>query len=454
MSDPSSRYVLYDELAGGGMATVHIGVQRGDHEFRRIVAIKRMHPHLAKQPQFVDMFRDEARITARVRHPNIASMLDVVAQGHDLLLVMEYVHGESLARLASVLSQRGKAFPIEIVASIAIGMLLGLHAAHEARSVTGVELNIVHRDVSPQNVLVGSDGLARVVDFGIARAIGRLQTTGEGRVRGKAAYMAPEQVRGRPLDRRTDIYAASVVVWELLTGRRLFEADGPTETMLAVLEGEPEAPSVHAPEAETLDAIVLRGMAHAPEARFGTALAMAEAIEEKVRPASAHRVATWLDEIAGEGLRTRRARIDAIEAGESVQAQGAEGTAAVREATAATDTVVDVRRPRRKAAFVLGALVSVVATLAAWVYGIRPKVEPPRAAEAPVPFAAPAASPVELPEPPATASAAGPPSAPVRASTPRPKGQVRQGPASRLPNCNPPYTIDRDGFRAPKRECL
>jgi eukaryotic-like serine/threonine-protein kinase len=179
------RYALYDVLASGGMATVHIGRLLGPVGFSRTVAIKRLHPRYAGDPEFVSMFLEEARLVARIRHPHVVPMLDVVATAGELFLVMEYVAGESLARLAHAAAERGERVPLRVSVAILSGLLQGLHAAHEAHDEHGQPLGIVHRDVSPQNVLVGSDGQARVLDFGIAKAAGRVQTTADGQVKGK-----------------------------------------------------------------------------------------------------------------------------------------------------------------------------------------------------------------------------------------------------------------------------
>src|ERR1019366_2190828 len=211
------RYIVYGEIASGGMATVHFGRLTGVAGFARSVAIKRLHPQYARDPDFVKMFLDEARLAARITHPNVVATLDVVSEGEDLLLVMDYVRGVSLSQLSRIMRARGERIPPLIVSGVIAGVLHGLHAAHEAKSETGQRLDIVHRDVSPQNCLVGTDGVARVLDFGVAKAAGRLQTTRDGQLKGKLSYMAPEQIHGATVTRRTDIYAASVVLWETLT---------------------------------------------------------------------------------------------------------------------------------------------------------------------------------------------------------------------------------------------
>src|SRR5215472_1683440 len=220
------RYRLHGVIASGGMATVHYGRLLGPVGFARTVAIKRLHAQFAQDPEFVAMFVDEARLAARIHHPNVVQTLDVVMEGGELLLVMDYVPGESLAHCLRALISVRTPIPADIVSAIGCAVLHGLHAAHEATGDTGQPLLIVHRDVSPQNVLVGADGVPRLIDFGVARAEGRVQLTREGQLKGKLAYMAPEQLRGTgEVDRRTDVYAAGVVLWETLTRERLFGGD-------------------------------------------------------------------------------------------------------------------------------------------------------------------------------------------------------------------------------------
>jgi serine/threonine-protein kinase len=241
------RYAIYSGIASGGMASVYFGRLLGGAGFSRTVAIKRLHPHLAEEREFLSTMIDEARMAARIHHPNVVPTLDVVATEGDLLLIMEYVRGESLARLLKTEIDDGRRVPLPIASAIAIGTLHGLHAAHEATSDRGTPLGIVHRDVSPQNILVGVDGMARVIDFGVAKAAGRLQTTRAGLVKGKIAYMAPEQLAGREVTRSADVYAMGVVLWETLTGKRLFQGDSDAALVTQVLAGTTEPPSRHAP---------------------------------------------------------------------------------------------------------------------------------------------------------------------------------------------------------------
>ena len=309
------RYVVHAEIASGGMATVHVGRLLGPVGFSRTVAIKRLHPQFAKDPEFVAMFLDEARLAARIRHPNVVPVLDVVAEGSELFLVMDYVEGESLSRLIGNASRRGEVPPARIAASIVAQMLHGLHAAHEARDERGQPLGIVHRDVSPQNVLVGVDGSARVLDFGVAKAIGRASITREGELKGKLPYMAPEQVRrGGQVTQRTDVYAAGVVLYEALTATRLFTGDGEGEIFSAVVEGAKDPPSSVEPSVPAaLDAITMRALSRDPLDRYASAREMALALEEAVGMVADSEIGAWAGDLGRETLAQRAAAVAEIE---------------------------------------------------------------------------------------------------------------------------------------------
>jgi serine/threonine-protein kinase len=316
------RYALYDEIASGGMATVHLGRLLGSAGFSRTVAIKRLHPQFAKDTDFVSMFVDEARVAARIHHPNVVSTLDVVSTDGELFLVMEYIIGESLGRLIPLTRQKGERIPPPVAATIMAGVLHGLHAAHEARDEQGVPLGIVHRDVSPQNVIVGVDGTARVLDFGVAKAAGRLQTTREGQLKGKIAYMAPEQIQGI-VDRTTDVYAASVVLWETLTAKRLFHGESEVEAMRKVLDGRVEPPSKYAADVPpALEQIILRGLDRDPANRFPTAGEMALAIEDAMPMVAASKIGRWVEQTATQRLAARIERIASMESNSAIRGPG------------------------------------------------------------------------------------------------------------------------------------
>jgi serine/threonine-protein kinase len=310
------RYALYGEIAAGGMATVHYGRLLGPVGFSRTVAIKRLHAQFAKDPEFVSMFLDEARLAARIRHPNVVQTLDVVALEGELFLVLDYVQGESLGRLIRTSRSRTTRIPLPVVSAIVCGALHGLHAAHDATNERGEPLHIVHRDVSPHNVLVGADGVPRVLDFGVAKAAGRAHTTRDGQVKGKLAYMAPEQLLGHAVDRRSDVYAAAAVLWETLTLKRLFTADNEGAIVAAVLKHDVEPPSSIATDLpKAVDEIVMRALDPDASKRFGSAREMALALEEAVPMASATRLAEWVDGLAGEALTHRATILAEIEHG-------------------------------------------------------------------------------------------------------------------------------------------
>jgi serine/threonine-protein kinase len=304
------RYVLYDEIASGGMATIHLGRMLGQVGFTRTVAIKRLHPHFAKDPEFVAMFIDEARLAAGISHPNVVSTLDVVALEGDLFLVMDYVEGDSLSHLVKRANARDQRVPPAVVSGIVSNVLYGLHAAHTATDDRGEPLSIVHRDVSPQNVLVGLDGVARVVDFGVAKASRRIMETEAGRIKGKFRYMAPEQVRADKFDHRVDVFAAGIVLWEALTGRALFAADEPMRTMTMVLDHPIPPPSSLAPDiSSAVDAVVLKALARPVAERYATAREMAVELEDALGPAVPRVIGDWVDRLVGESIRLRAARL-------------------------------------------------------------------------------------------------------------------------------------------------
>jgi serine/threonine-protein kinase len=316
------RYTVYKQIAAGGLGSVHFGRLRGPSGFRRTVAIKRAHPYLRGREQLALMFIDEARLAARIRHPNVVSTLDVIDTPTDLALVMDYVQGESLCALQTAATSRGERVPLLIAASIMVGVLHGLHAAHEALDEQGKPLGIVHRDVSPQNILVGADGIPRVVDFGIAKAAGRLQAkTDVSAIKGKYAYMAPEQVRGEPVSRLTDVFAASIVFWELLTGDRLFEGRTDAETVQRVLLSRIRPASAYVPDLPPeIDRILSRGLVREPDGRYASAREMALEIEACLPPIRLSEVGAWVERLAGRTLAKHAADLAEIERAEGAVA--------------------------------------------------------------------------------------------------------------------------------------
>jgi serine/threonine protein kinase len=313
------RYALFDEIASGGMATVYLGQLQGSGGFARTVAIKSLHPQFAKDPEFVSMFLNEARLAERIRHPNVVPTLDVVASRGEVVLVMEYVHGETLSRILRGLKAAGRRAPLSILLRIMSDVLQGLHAAHEARDERGLPLQIVHRDVSPQNVLVGIDGVARLLDFGVAKAAGSAHSTREGQIKGKLSYMAPEQLAGAGVTRQTDVYAASVLLWEALTGAKLVTGESELDLIAQLIKRQIPRPSQLVPDIpRAIEEVVMRGLEAMPEDRFATAREMCVALAAcGVPEAPSITVGEWVQSLAADALAERSAKISAIETRDS-----------------------------------------------------------------------------------------------------------------------------------------
>lgn len=469
------RYLLFEAIARGGMAQVHLARLVGQVGFSRIVAVKRLHPHLALEPEFVSMFLDEARLAARVRHPNVVPILDVVSLPTELFIVLEYVAGESLASLFRAEAQAGRRIPPDVASAIVVGVLTGLHAAHEAKSESGAPLRIVHRDVSPHNVVVGADGLPRVLDFGIAHAAERLSMTRAGEVKGKPGYMSPEQVAGREVDRRTDVYSAGVVAWEILTGRRLFEGVNDAQVFQRVSAGVRVSVRDLVPEIPAeLDAVVMRALALEPAQRFQSAKDFALALEHALPPASPRAVAEWVERVAGAGLAARAARVTAIESGsESVPEERLPPPSSRDQATAASTEHHDAPqstplvtadrtlvRPKRDAhdksrdrlwlalgGSLLGAVLFCAIVLV--VLAARGRAAEPAAR--PESTATPAAPSAPAPSPSVVAPSASPAPAPSASSAP-PAAKPGVGPKVKKP-CDPPFTY-QGKVKVPKPECF
>jgi serine/threonine-protein kinase len=310
------RYEILAEIASGGMATVYLGRLATAPGFERQVAIKKLHPHLERQQDFVEMFLDEARIVARLHHPNVVQTLEFGADEGGHFLVMDYVEGPTLAKMLAKAATMGDRIPASIAVRVALDALAGLHAAHELVGEDGRLLNVVHRDVSPQNILVSVDGSARITDFGVARANERLAVTRTGQLKGKLSYMAPEQARGEPTDRRADVFAMGVILWEMLAGRRLFrgKADTEAETLTKVLYGDITRVSAVHPEIHPLlDAICARALERPLDARYPTCADFAEALEQAARSgvevATPREVARYIEQMHGEEIAQRRAAV-------------------------------------------------------------------------------------------------------------------------------------------------
>ncbi len=337
----SSRYELLVKIASGGMATVYVGRLSSTIGASRLVAIKRAHAHLLEDPAFAKMLIAEARLATRIHHPNVVAVQNVEEIEGELLLVMDYVEGASLADLMQF---EERPLPARVAVRALLDACAGLHAAHELVDDDGRPLGIVHRDVSPHNILLGIEGIARLTDFGIAKSSNHTASGGRtttGALKGKVSYMAPEYIESATLDVRSDVFALGIVAWETLTRRRLFRGPTEVESLKLVLLTEVPRPSEVAPWlGPALDEVILKALARSPAARFATAAELAEALETAARQsdliAKHTDVAAFVRAAAGEGLEHRRGLIrerhaDAVptldEAIEPVRIGRSEGTA-------------------------------------------------------------------------------------------------------------------------------
>ncbi len=313
------RYVLFEEFARGGMASVHFARLLGSEGFSRVVAVKRVRARFHDSDEHRRALLTEARLASRIRHPNVVQTLDIVVEAGIAHVVMEYVHGVTVSELFAEASVRCERTPIGIAVGIIADALQGLHAAHEARDAEGKPLGIVHRDISPQNIHVGVDGHARLLDFGIAKALDRTQVTAPGVVKGKIAYMAREHLNGAPVTRQADVYGAGVVLWEMLTGRRLFDDGNPLLLAARVLTEPIPPPSRDAPGVSpALDQVVLRATDPDPRERYETAAEMLAAlVATRVTPAAEpHEIGAWVERLAGDDLELRAERVKHAETAE------------------------------------------------------------------------------------------------------------------------------------------
>jgi len=308
--DRIGRYEILLPIASGGMATVYLARAVGSNGFVTEVALKLTHAHLRTSAEFANDLVEEGKLAARIRHRNVVSVIDVGDDPNGLYLVLEYIEGDTLAGLT-----RGDgAIPTPMAARLLLDALAGLHAAHELREDDGSLVGVVHRDFTPQNILVGADGVARLADFGIARAATRISHTRTGMVKGKIAYMAPEQAHGRPLDRRCDVWAAGVVAWELFAARRLHGHDDEMATMLKVATVPPPLLRSVAPGVpEEIEAVVAGALEMRVDDRFPTAQAFSKALAAACRAtvgvAEVDDVAAWMNKHVGPKLQVRRQQV-------------------------------------------------------------------------------------------------------------------------------------------------
>ena len=307
MQETLGPYRIIRRLAQGGMAEVLLAKQSGMGGFERLVCIKRILPHLSAQEDFLKMFQDEARIAANLVHPNIAQIYDIAQENDDYYIAMEYVRGEDLRRVYNQEVRHGRTLSQTMAAYICLGVAGGLDYAHRQLDLEGRAVGLVHRDISPQNILVTYDGFVKIIDFGVAKAANKLIETRSGVLKGKYSYMSPEQASGDPVDGRTDIFALGVTLYEITTGTRLFKRENELETLHAVIACNVTPPSKlvagYSPE---LEAIVLRALAYDVDDRFTTAGEMQQALRQYLRglelPPDSGQLASYMQELFADKL--------------------------------------------------------------------------------------------------------------------------------------------------------
>lgn len=344
------RYELLIPIGTGGMATVYLARAQVLPGVHRDVAVKLMHPHLGEEgSDGVAMLLQEAEIAALIRHPNVVTVEEAAVDPAGVYLAMPYVEGDSLAALLRVEAAAGGTVPPRIAARILIDALAGLHAAHELKDDQGRSREIIHRDFTPSNILVGVDGIARLADFGVAKSTSRAVRTTTGQLKGKTGYMSPEQVRLKPLDRRTDVWAAGVVAWECFAGRRLYEGDELGVLLRIADDTPPRLRSVRPDTPHALDAAIAGALDKAIESRCESAQELRRLLETAFAHgegvADAAEVGAYVSRVAGRALADRKARAAKVigrVAPTSVDAAADDGAS---EATTATSSPSGERTP-------------------------------------------------------------------------------------------------------------
>ncbi len=457
------RYEVVGRLATGGMAEIFLGRLHGPHGFESPVVIKRILPHLAIEPHVVDLFLDEARTIANLRHPNLIHVHELGSDRGELFLAMEYLEGESAAGLCRRLARRDEYLDFELAAHIVAEACAGLHAAHEAKSPDGRPLEIVHRDVSPQNIFVSYSGAVHVIDFGIATSVDRVGRTDAGKMRGKVEYVAPEQVEGLACDRRADVFSLGVVLFELASGRRLFKRASAAEAMMAILNEQDPALTAFRPDTpQELADICARALVRNRRERIASAAEMRRELLGFIRKSTdedvGERLAERMKELFPDRIEEKADMLRRVRRGGEVSGlPPAEVDAAVELPTVAERTAVSrVSEPRprkRRPRWVLGAFVVAAGVASALAIALRasPRAEVPAppidsaipsaiAQKTPVPESSAGADPSPSVPPHVASSASGsraPILAPPRKSPPRPHPSSLEPPPAPPPTSEP-----------------
>ena len=318
MAVPFGKYELLRKIASGGMGQIFLAREHGTG-FERLVVLKLILPHLAEDDEFLTMFLEEAGLVARLTHPNLITILDLTEIEGRHCLAMEYVQGDDVRRLDKYSRSQGKPMPVGLIVRIIADAAAGLDYAHQARDAQGKPMRLVHRDVSPQNILVGFDGGVKVIDFGVAKAATSSQNTATGVLKGKYPYMSPEQANGQSIDARSDLFALGVVMWELLTGKRLFKGDSDLMTLRLVKDCQVPRPSQLNPKLPPgLDEVLLKALAPTPDARYPDCGAFRLALEDYALnlrlPSSSAHLAAYLRDVYAERISTEEdpAKLDQL----------------------------------------------------------------------------------------------------------------------------------------------
>ncbi len=308
------KYSLIDRIAVGGMAEIFLARQAGIENFEKTIVIKRIRPHLSKQPNFVKMFLNEAKLAAQLNHPNIVQIYDLGKISESYFIAMEYVFGRDMRRIIPKADALGIPFPMVYALKIASSVCEGLYYAHQKTDTYGTALNIVHRDVTPENIFVSFDGTVKVLDFGIAKAANQIEQTRAGEIKGKLSYMSPEQCMGKPLDNRSDLFSLGTVLYEWLTGFKLFTGDSEVAILKSITEGKIYAPSYFKADIpEGVEAILMKALEKDRERRYQTAWDMQYDIDQflsqyEFTPSNIH-LANFLKQLFNDELEDEKARV-------------------------------------------------------------------------------------------------------------------------------------------------
>jgi serine/threonine protein kinase len=349
------KYRLIDRIAVGGMAEIFLANQVDGEGLETPVVIKRIRPHLSKHATFVKMFLNEARLAAQLNHPNIVQIHDLGKIGESYFIAMEYIFGRDMRSIIPKAEEVGIPFPLVYALRIASDVCSGLHYAHQKVDLYGNPLNIVHRDVTPENIFVAFDGTVKVLDFGIAKATNQVEQTRAGELRGKISYMSPEQCQGKPVDRRSDIFSVGVALYEWLTGFKLFTGESEVVVMRSITEGKIYAPSYFKADIpEPVEAILMKALEKDRERRYQTAAEMRAAIDSflstyEFTPTPLH-LSNFLRQIFHDELHAEQDRLVARTSGpeqvvEMEELTPAEPSSPLREGRSPSERLLSISLP-------------------------------------------------------------------------------------------------------------